>query len=231
MKKIALTVIFGAAAWLAALNVANAESENVKLIYPIGATQTTTVEKGGRAAPPVDEDAEVDVETPLGQVQSVLDALRRVERNQEELTEDVGKLWDAQKTTPDRTDEVLAKVDALRIPDLTGLATSTEVGGVLDQIAGIKTALDETVARAAALEEEAKAWRESLDNATAAIERLTTIKESKATTWLCWCVLGIVTLGLFVKAFKAIADKFAEMRRYANAFRQYQEQREKPKLQ
>lgn len=126
-KKIGLffvgsAVLFGTA-------VSNAE--DVKLVYPADAAAAelddSTASK--RIEPPVRENSEQDVVTPLGQVREILSSLKEIEAKQSALARDVGSLktMDLSNAFP-----LLEKMEAEQKETLSSIETVVTTSRGLD---------------------------------------------------------------------------------------------------
>lgn len=99
-------------------------AEEVKLIYPTdaAAAELDNSRPEKRIEPPVREEAEIDVVTPLGQVKSVLDSLETIEASQTALARDIANLrtldlsnaFPLIEKTAEGQKEVLSRIDQIQ---------------------------------------------------------------------------------------------------------------------
>lgn len=90
MKKQQQFTLFAALAALGltgALVCAEAQAYGVKVVYPASTTSRIPVPTGSKreGTPPVKEDGELDVDTPIGQIELVLDSLSAIQATQLEV--------------------------------------------------------------------------------------------------------------------------------------------------
>ena len=119
-----LTKAAGAAVFCLWLVGGAPAAEEVKLIYPTdaAAAELDNSRPEKRIEPPVREESEIDVVTPLGQVKSVLDSLETIEASQAALARDLANLrtldlsnaFPLIEKTAEGQKEVLSKIDQIQ---------------------------------------------------------------------------------------------------------------------
>lgn len=75
----------------------SANAQTIRLVYPVQATTVSKVDETktlNKAKLPVEEEEETDVETPIGQVRSVLDSLRAIRESQDQQLSKLTELLD-----------------------------------------------------------------------------------------------------------------------------------------
>lgn len=118
MKKQQQFTLFAALAALGltgALVCAEAQAYGVKVVYPASTTSRIPVPTGSKreGTPPVKEDGELDVDTPIGQIELVLDSLSAIQATQLESAQALRALLERQDLPAvDRTNEVLDAIEA-----------------------------------------------------------------------------------------------------------------------
>lgn len=183
-------VLFGTA-------VSNAE--DVKLVYPADAAAAelddSTASK--RIEPPVRENSEQDVVTPLGQVREILSSLKEIEANQSALARDVGSLktldlsnvFPLLEKTETEQKEILSSVE-------TVMASTRGLVSKIDQLQKTTENLRATV--------------EGVQKTAASVEA---IRTSRWTDWAVVAILALIVCQLVWKFGAGILARVAERRR------------------
>lgn len=194
-KKIGLffvgsVILFGTA-------VSNAE--DVKLVYPADAAAAelddSTASK--RIEPPVRENSEQDVVTPLGQVREILSSLKEIEAKQAALVRDVGSLktLDLSNVFP-----LLEKTEAEQKEILSSVET------VASSTRGLIAKIDQLQKTT----ENLRATVEGVQKTAASVEA---IRTSRWTDWAVVAILALIVCQLVWKFGAGILARVAERRR------------------
>ncbi|MGN1063780.1 MAG: hypothetical protein ACI4QC_00065 [Thermoguttaceae bacterium] len=183
------TVTFTAFAFaLACALTAPAGAEDVKLVYPsdAAAIELDNSTPAKRIEPPVREESEQDVVTPLGQIRAVLASLQAIEENQEEVARDVAALKKLDVSNLFPVVEKSAEDQKALAQTVDGVALSVK------NAAAKIDALQQTVA-------DLRATVESVEKTAASVERIRTSR------WTDYCVIAILALVLIQLIWRAVA--------------------------
>ena len=188
------TGIFVAA--LACALTAPASAEDVKLVYPsdAAAIELDNSTPAKRIEPPVREDSEQDVVTPLGQIRAVLASLQAIEENQEEVARDVAALkkLDVSNLFPVVEKSVEGQKALAQTVDGVALSVKNAAAKI--------DALQQTVA-------DLRATVESVEKTAASVER---IRTSRWTDYCVIAILALVLVQLIWRAVSAVSGKVKE---------------------
>lgn len=180
-------LMFSAFAFACALT-APAGAEDVKLVYPsdAAAIELDNSTPAKRIEPPVREDSEQDVVTPLGQIRAVLASLQAIEENQEEVARDVAALkkLDVSNLFPVVEKSVEGQKALAQTVDGVALSVKNAAAKI--------DALQQTVA-------DLRATVESVEKTAASVERIRTSR------WTDYCVIAILALVLIQLIWRAVS--------------------------
>lgn len=197
MKFEKIGLFFVSSAVLFGTAVSNAE--DVKLVYPADAAAAelddSTASK--RIEPPVRENSEQDVVTPLGQVREILSSLKEIEANQSALARDVGSLktLDLSNVFP-----LLEKTEAEQKEILSSVET------VMASTRGLVSKIDQLQKTT----ENLRATVEGVQKTAASVEA---IRTSRWTDWAVVAILALIVCQLVWKFGAGILTRVAERRR------------------
>lgn len=183
-------ILFGTAASFA---------EDVKLVYPADAAAAelddSTASK--RIEPPVRENSEQDVVTPLGQVREILSSLKEIEAKQSALARDVGSLktLDLSNVFP-----LLEK-------------TETEQKEILSSVETVATTSRGLVAKIDQLQKTTENLRATVEGVQKTAASVEAIRTSRWTDWAVVAILALIVCQLVWKFGAGILARVAERRR------------------
>ena len=173
---------------LACALTAPAGAEDVKLVYPsdAAAIELDNSTPAKRIEPPVREESEQDVVTPLGQIRAVLASLQAIEENQEDVARDVAALkkLDVSNLFPVVEKSVEGQKALAQTVDGVALSVKNAAAKI--------DALQQTVA-------DLRATVESVEKTAASIERIRTSR------WTDYCVIAILALVLIQLIWRAVS--------------------------
>ena len=135
----ALTAL--AAMGLGALNAQEQieKRNDVTVVYPASATSRTpiAIDARGKAVPPVDEKEEIDVETPLGKIECIADAIDSIENAQKETASKIEAFVKNAKNyrASERVEEILDAIER-NAEQLQDAIAAIGSGRIKDRIAG-----------------------------------------------------------------------------------------------
>ena len=196
---------------LACALTAPAGAEDVKLVYPsdAAAIELDNSTPAKRIEPPVREESEQDVVTPLGQIRAVLASLQAIEENQEEVARDVAALkkLDVSNLFPVVEKSVEGQKALAQTVDGVALSVKNAAAKI--------DALQQTVA-------DLRATVESVEKTAASIERIRTSR------WTDYCVIAILTILLLQLIWYAVSTVSKIVQRHAQKWQEFERyQREK----
>lgn len=174
-------------------------AEDVKLVYPTDAAAAelddSTASK--RIEPPVRENSEQDVVTPLGQVREILTTLNEIEAKQAVLARDVGSLktLDLSNVFP-----LLEKTEAEQKEILSSVET------IASSTRGLVAKIDQLQKTT----ENLRATVEGVQKTAASVEA---IRTSRWTDWAVVAILALIVCQLVWKFGAGILARVAERRR------------------
>ena len=181
------------------LGTAVSFGEDVKLVYPADAAAAelddSTASK--RIEPPVRENSEQDVVTPLGQVREILSSLKEIEAKQSALARDVGSLktLDLSNVFP-----LLEK-------------TETEQKEILSSVETVATTSRGLVAKIDQLQKTTENLRATVEGVQKTAASVEAIRTSRWTDWAVVAILALIVCQLVWKFGAGILARVAERRR------------------
>lgn len=174
-------------------------AEDVKLVYPADAAAAelddSTASK--RIEPPVRENSEQDVVTPLGQVREILSSLKEIEAKQSALARDVGSLktLDLSNVFP-----LLEKTEA-------------EQKEILSSVETVATTSRGLVAKIDQLQKTTENLRATVEGVQKTAASVEAIRTSRWTDWAVVVILALIVCQLVWKFGAGILARVAERRR------------------
>lgn len=152
------TKFFACALACALAGTAAAQAEDVRLVYPTdaAAAELDSSTPAKRVEPPVREDSEIDVVTPLGQIRAVLAALENVKATEEQQARDIaalksadfGGLFPVVEKTAEQQQKLLAQVDGFAASLASQGAKIDSLAKMIEDIRATAEATQQTMASA-----------------------------------------------------------------------------------